>query len=68
MGEVLEVLARQHGSGIVAEGRICAGCGQAMSYKGELKRDVEHYLEGETELERAYYYCAHCEGGIFPPG
>jgi hypothetical protein len=68
MGELLEVLARQHGSGAVPEGLVCDECGQAMRYKGEFSRDVEHYLEGETELERAYYYCAHCEGGISPPG
>ena len=68
IGELLGVLARQHGNGVVPEGRVCEGCGQAMRYKGEFRREVEHYLEGETELERAYYYCAHCEGGIFPPG
>jgi hypothetical protein len=68
VGELLEVLAYQQGSGMVAEGRVCEECGQEMRYKGELTREVEHYLEGETELERAYYYCAHCEGGIFPPG
>lgn len=67
MGELLEVLARQHGSGMVPEGLECEVCGQLMRYKGELSRAVEHYLEGETELERAYYYCAHCEGGFFPP-
>jgi hypothetical protein len=68
VGELLEVLACQHGSGMEAEGWVCEECGQVMRYKGELTREVEHYLEGETELERAYYYCAQCEGGIFPPG
>jgi hypothetical protein len=29
---------------------------------------VEHYLEGELELKRAYYYCSRCAAGIFPPG
>jgi hypothetical protein len=68
IGELLEMLAGQHGNGAVPEGLVCEGCGQAMRYKGEFRREVEHYLEGETELERAYYYCAHCEGGLFPPG
>ena len=68
VGELLKVLACQHGNGAVPEGLVCEGCGQAMRYKGELGREIEHYLEGETELERAYYYCAHCQGGIFPPG
>ncbi len=68
MGELLEVLARQQGSGAEPEGLVCERCGRPMSYKGEATREVEHYLEGEAELKRAYYYCAHCEGGVFPPG
>lgn len=68
MAEVLAVLARQHGSGQVAEGRLCPECGEPMVYKGEPKREIEHYLEGETELSRAYYYCPPCERGVFPPG
>lgn len=67
MGELLEQLARQHGSGEVVEGIVCEKCGGEMEYKGEPKRDVE-CLEGETKLHRAYYHCSHCEGGIFPPG
>jgi hypothetical protein len=68
MGQVLGALARQHGSGFVPEGLICEQCGQALKYKGELDRDIEHYSEGETELNRSYYYCPRCEAGIFPPG
>ena len=67
MAEVLEVLARQHGSGQVAEGQQCPRCGGAMVYKGEPQRAIEHYLEGETALSRAYYYCPRCESGLFPP-
>jgi hypothetical protein len=67
-GMMLERLARQPGTGQEAEGMACERCGQPMSYKGEAKRDVIHYLEGETQLERAYYHCDRCEGGIFPPG
>lgn len=67
IGELLGQLARQAGSGQVAEGVGCEVCGEPMEYKGEPQRDVEH-LEGESDLKRAYYYCARCEGGIFPPG
>jgi len=67
MGQLLAQLACQHGDGEVVEGLSCPECGQAMSYKGKPQREVEH-LEGETELIRAYYYCAQCEGGLFPPG
>jgi DNA repair exonuclease SbcCD ATPase subunit len=68
MAELLKALACQHGSGQVAEGQVCPGCGRPMEYKGEPKREIEHYLEGETELKRAYYYCRQCESGLFPPG
>lgn len=67
MGQLMKQLARQHGDGEVIEGLPCPDCGGAMIYKGRPKREVVH-LEGETGLERAYYYCAECEDGIFPPG
>jgi len=68
VAEMLKALAGQHGLGQAVEGQLCPECGGAMEYKGEPKREVEHYLEGETELRRAYYYCPQCESGLFPPG
>jgi hypothetical protein len=68
MGDVLKSLASQHGRGEVAVGLRCEQCGQPLRYKGQAKRVVEHYLEGESQLERAYYYCPACEAGFFPPG
>lgn len=67
MGELLKQLARQAGDGEVIEGLACPDCGEAMIYKGTPKRGVAH-LEGDMGLERAYYYCAQCETGLFPPG
>lgn len=67
MGALLMELALQHGDGAVPEGFVCERCGRALSYKGCAEREVIQ-LEGEGELTRAYYYCAHCEGGVFPPG
>ena len=67
MGQVLKQLARQHGDGEVVEGLVCPECGGAMIYKGTSKRGIAH-LEGEVALGRAYYYCARCETGLFPPG
>jgi hypothetical protein len=67
MGVLISQLALQHGSGEVAAGFSCERCGQQLVYKGQPERGVEH-LEGEARFNRAYYYCAHCEGGIFPPG
>lgn len=66
MGKLLAQLACQAGDGEVIEGLACPDCGQRMIYKGKPKRGVEH-LEGEADLVRAYYYCAQCEAGLFPP-
>ena len=68
MGLLVEQLSVQHGRGEVVEGRLCEQCGTGLKYVGQPKREVEHYLEGEIELRRAYYYCARCQSGIFPPG
>lgn len=67
MGQVLAHLSCQHGDGEVVEGLRCPECGELMSYKGSPPRGVDH-LEGEFDLERAYYYCAGCKSGLFPPG
>ena len=45
----------------------CPGCGQPMRLKGYRKRRVETEA-GLMEIERAHYYCASCQRGIFPPG
>jgi DNA-directed RNA polymerase subunit RPC12/RpoP len=67
MGRLMAQLASQYGDGEALEGMSCPDCGEAMMYKGKSGRGVEH-LEGATELARAYYYCAQCETGLFPPG
>jgi hypothetical protein len=48
------------------EAPMCAQCGKTMRYRGTPARDVSQ-REGDVELERAYYYCDHCEAGLFPP-
>jgi hypothetical protein len=65
MGQLLSELAEAADERVVAP--VCEGCGEAMSYKGTPVRGVV-LGEGETKLERAYFYCEGCEGGIFPPG
>jgi hypothetical protein len=45
---------------------ICSGCGQVMHYKGHKGRTVITET-GEVRIERAYYYCAGCRQGVFPP-
>jgi len=68
MAVLLRQLAEQHGSGVEVNGVMCPECGREMTYRGDPSRGIGHYLEGEIELERAYYHCEHCHGGIFPPG
>lgn len=63
MGKLLEQLAVKADERIVAP--LCAECGQEMSYRGMPERAVSH-REGEVALERAYYYCDSCAGGLFP--
>jgi uncharacterized protein with PIN domain len=45
----------------------CPTCGEAMRYKGRKEIDAESRL-GALAVDRGYYYCARCEGGLFPPG
>jgi hypothetical protein len=45
---------------------ICSGCGQVMRYKGHKERTVITET-GEVHIQRAYYYCAGCRQGVFPP-
>jgi len=44
----------------------CKKCGKEMSYKGQKRKEVKSWV-GKVELERGYYYCEDCEGGLFPP-
>ena len=45
----------------------CATCGRTMRSQGAKTKTVSSWV-GELALERGYYYCDHCEGGLFPPG
>ena len=50
-----------------SERPVCERCQQPMVYKGRQRRRVVTE-DGEIEVERAYYYCATCREGLFPPG
>lgn len=65
MGVLLKQLAEQADEKVHAP--ACESCGREMVYKGRPTRGVVH-SEGESGLERAYYHCADCESGLFPPG
>ena len=64
MGKLLNELVAKADERV--EAPLCAQCGEAMWYRGTPERQVGH-REGEVGLERAYYYCDSCEGGLFPP-
>lgn len=54
-------------SGQSAVGPSCPQCKHEMSYKG-LKPRYLRTRNGEVCVKRAYYYCADCRCGLFPPG
>jgi uncharacterized protein with PIN domain len=45
----------------------CPACGGKMKNKGKRRRRVVTE-SGVVEVERAYYHCAPCGRGLFPPG
>ncbi len=47
-------------------GPACPSCGREMQLKGPKAKDVETRT-GEVQETRDYYYCSHCEEGLFPP-
>jgi hypothetical protein len=47
-------------------GPACPDCGREMHLKGPKSKAVET-RSGDVKAERDYYYCGHCEQGLFPP-
>ena len=45
----------------------CPTCGAGMRYKGQKEKRVGSRV-AELRLDRAHYYCARCQSGLFPPG
>ena len=68
MGATIAVLVNGRDSGFQIEAPKCPGCGRKMEFEGYRPWRVNG-LEGDSELERAYYVCPECSGEtIFPPG
>ena len=68
MGQGLAVVINGRDTGFQVEGPACPQCGRALQFVGYRPWRVSG-LEGETELERAYYVCRACEGQtLFPLG
>ena len=68
MGSGLAVVINGRDTGFQLDVPRCPQCAQAMLFVGYRPWRVSG-LEGETELERAYYVCRGCEEQtLFPPG
>lgn len=68
MGQGLAVVINGRDTGFQLDAPRCAQCAQVMQFVGYRPWRVSG-LEGETELERAYYVCRGCEEQtFFPPG
>jgi hypothetical protein len=68
MGQGLAVVINGRDTGFQLEEPRCPQCGESMQFVGYRPWRVSG-LEGETELERAYYVCRGCEKQtLFPPG
>ena len=44
----------------------CPDCGKPMQSKGRKAKTVVSQV-GELHLNRTYYHCPSCAGGLFPP-
>jgi hypothetical protein len=68
MGQVLEIVVNGRDTGFCLQPPRCERCGGEMEFKGYRPWTI-YGLEGDTQLERAYYVCPDCEGAtLFPPG
>ena len=43
----------------------CPKCAKEMHYKGMKPKEISSMI-GEVKLNRGYYYCDHCQSGLFP--
>jgi hypothetical protein len=67
VGEGMTAALVEHIGEARVPGPRCGGCGREMLYKGQKKRYVRT-RSGDVDMERGYYYCPSCRGGLFPPG
>ena len=60
-------LVRESAGAVTPAWPNCPKCGRRMQVKGKRQRTL--VLEtGEVTVARAYYHCAACKTGVFPPG
>jgi len=68
-GQAIEqaIALAQESAAALSRWPACPQCGQRMKNKGNRQRRIVTEA-GEIEVVRAYYHCAQCGQGIFPPG
>lgn len=67
MGKSLGVVINGHDVGKTAEAPKCEQCQEEMVFK-DYRNKMVYGVEGDTQLERAYYVCEKCDGlTLFPP-
>ena len=66
MGKALAGLVNGRDVGSQVEMPKCKECGREMEFEGYREWNI-HGLEGDSQLERAYYVCPECEGQTFFP-
>ena len=64
---ITTALLQESGAELTAAWPTCPSCGRRLLAKGQRSRRVVTET-GEVEVSRAYYYCRHCQTGVFPPG
>jgi uncharacterized protein with PIN domain len=47
-------------------GPRCPACQREMHYKDEKAKTLTSRVS-DLKLKRSYYYCPHCQQGLFPP-
>jgi hypothetical protein len=66
MGETMQTLIIGRDTGFDVQPPKCPQCGQAMEFQDYRPWTVKG-LEGDSQLERAYYTCPACSGQGFSP-
>lgn len=68
MGEAQATFVNGRDTGYRKARPLCPECQEPMDFEGYVPLWV-HGLEGDVDLERAYYRCPHgCGERLFPPG
>lgn len=66
MGEGLQLIINGRDTGYRKTQPLCAQCQQPMKFESYRPWGVAT-LEGDVQLQRAYYRCTHCKAGGFSP-